>query len=130
MENNIVYLVMRVSVGIVFLLFGIGKFQNDIWAETIKNMDFFMRLPLNVNITVYVIGTLEVATGIALISGLFTRFFAFIAALQLFGILLLLRFQEIRDIGLLGASLYMAAADNDSFGIDWFLKKRKEKTKR
>jgi len=56
MKNNFVSLIMRISLGTVFLMFGIGKFRNDIWAETIKGMDFFLKLPWNVNISVVVIG--------------------------------------------------------------------------
>jgi uncharacterized membrane protein YphA (DoxX/SURF4 family) len=116
---------MRVGLGIVFLLFGIGKFRNDIWAETIRAMDFFTRLPWNINVSIILIGIIEILTGIALIIGLFTRFFAAIAAVQLIGILFLLKFEEIRDIGLLAMAIYIAVIKEDSFGLGWFLKKRK-----
>ncbi len=56
MKNKLAFLAMRVTLGIVFLIFGIGKFRHDIWAETIKGMDFFLKLPWNVNISVVVIG--------------------------------------------------------------------------
>lgn len=114
---------MRVGLGIVFFTFGIGKFSNDIWVETIRNMDFFIRLPWNVNISVALVGITEVLTGAALIIGLFTRFFAFAATAQLIGILILLKFGETRDIGLLGMALYMALIKEDSFGVDWLWKK-------
>jgi len=120
---------MRISLGIVFLIFGIGKFRNDIWAETIKGMDFFLKLPWNVNISVYLIGVLEVLTGAALIIGLFTRFFAAVAAAQLMGILILLKFQETRDIGLLGMAIYMTMVSDDSFAIDRLWRKSKGRTR-
>lgn len=120
---------MRTSIGIVFLLFGIGKLRNDVWAETIKTMDFFLKLPWGVNLSVLVIGIVEMATGVSLIIGLFTRFFASLAALQLLGIVILLKFEEIRDIGLLGAVVYMAFAKNDALSVDRFLTKQKETLK-
>ena len=129
MKNKLAFLVMRVSLGIVFLIFGMGKFRNDIWAETIRNMDFFLKLPWDVNASIFLIGISEIITGIALIVGLFTRFFSGLAAAQLFGILFLLKFEEARDIGLLGMAVYMAIAKNGSFGMDWFLAKRKEQIK-
>lgn len=117
MKNKIVFLFMRVSLGLVFLIFGIGKFRNDIWAETIKTMDFFTRLPWDVNISVALIGITEILTGVALIIGLFARFFAAAAAAQLIGILILLKFQETRDIGLLGMAIYMTIVNDDFFAI-------------
>ncbi len=125
MKNKIAFLAMRVSLGLVFLIFGIGKFKNDLWAETIRTMDFFTRLPWDVNIPVALIGIAEMLTGAALIIGLFTRFFAAIAAAQLIGILILLKFQETRDIGLLGMAIYMAIVSNDFFAIDWLWRKNK-----
>lgn len=117
--------IMRVSLGVVFLLFGIGKFRNDIWAETIKGMDFFLQLPWDVHISVFLIGIMEVLTGTALILGLFTRFFSAVAAVQLIAILILLKFEEVRDIGLLGMALYLISVENESFGIDWLMQKKK-----
>ena len=130
MKNKIAFLAMRVGLGLVFLIFGIGKFKNDIWVETIKAMDFFIRLPWDVNISVALIGITEILTGTALIIGLFTRFFAGVAAAQLMGILILLKFEETRDVGLLGAAIYMAIAKNESFGIDWLLKKKRKENLR
>ena len=129
MNNKTAFLIMRVSVGIVFLLFGIGKLRSDVWAETIKTMDFFVKLPWDVHLSILIIGISEILTGLALIIGLFTRFFALLASVQLLMILVLLRFEEIRDIGLLGAVIYMAIVKNNAFGIDCFLTKQKEKQK-
>ncbi|MDD5044443.1 MAG: DoxX family membrane protein, partial [Candidatus Omnitrophica bacterium] len=88
---------------------------------------FFLKLPWDVNLSVLLIGSIETATGIALISGLFTRFFALAAAVQLAGILVLLKFQEFRDIGLLAAAIYLAMVRPESFGIDYLWKKRRDK---
>ena len=125
MKNSFAFLAMRVTLGVVFLIFGIGKFRNDIWADTIRNMDFFLRLPWDVNTSLVFIGITEILTGAALIIGLFTRLFAALSVAQLMGILILLKFGEIRDIGLLGAALYMAFTENESFGVDWLWKRFK-----
>ena len=103
---------LRISLGGIFLYFGIGKFRGDIWAETMKTMEFFQMLPWNVEVLVHTIGIIEVLTGGFLVLGVFTRMAAILAAGQLIGILLLLRFQEIRDIGLLAASLYLAVVSD------------------
>lgn len=126
MKRNFAFLILRVGLGIVFLLFGIGKFQNDVWTQTIKTMNFFLVLPWDVGISVTLAGIIEIITGAALIIGLFPRFFAGLAAVQLAMILILLKFEEIRDIGLLGAALYIALVKDESLSVVWLWKKRKE----
>jgi cytochrome c oxidase subunit 2 len=124
--HRVAFLVMRISLGLVFLLFGIGKLNNDIWAQTIMAMDVFHRLPWDVSYTVVLIGIFEIVTGICLMIGLFTRIFAAFAALQLGMILVLLKFQETRDIGLLGAAFFMAFVNHDSWGVDQYIRKVKD----
>lgn len=126
MRRKTGFLVLRMSLGAVFLIFGIGKFNNDIWAQTIKTMDFFLKLPWNVNLSVFLIGVAESLTGIALLTGLFTRFFAALAGLQLSAILILLNFGEVRDIGLLGAAVYIAVTNEDSFSLDGLWENRQK----
>lgn len=127
MKNRFAFLILRLSLGSVFLIFGIGKFRNDVWAQTIRSMDFFLRLPWDVGVSVFLIGLTETATGLALITGFFTRFFAVIAALQLSAILVLLNFQENRDIALLGAAIYIAIVNERSFNICSLWRKRGDK---
>ncbi len=126
MKSKIAFTLMRILLGLVFLLFGIGKFQNDIWAQTIKTMAILQKLPWDINVSLFLIGTSEVLIGAALIGGIFTRLFAGLAALELIVILIFLKFQEVRDIGLFGAALYMALAKVDSFNIIGLWKKREE----
>lgn len=128
MKNKIGFLIMRLGLGTVFLLFGIGKFQNDIWAQTIKGMDFFLRLPWKADISVFLIGIVETLTGLALIFGIFRRFFSTLAAAQLLGILTLLKFQETRDIGLLAAAICLVLAKEDYFSLGWLWKKGRKRT--
>jgi len=125
MKRKIAFTILRVTLGAVFLLFGIGKFRNDVWAEAIRHMELFIRLPWDVNISVALIGLSEVITGLFLILGLFARFFAGLASIQLIAILILLNFEESRDIGLLGAAIYMALIEENSFGIDNIRKKNR-----
>jgi len=125
MLQKISFLIMRVSIGLVFLLFGIGKLNNDIWAQTIKAMDVFQHFPWDVNYMVILIGISEITTGICLMVGLYTRIFAAVAALQLATILVLLKFGETRDIGLWGATVYMVLAGHDSWGMDEYLRSMK-----
>jgi uncharacterized membrane protein YphA (DoxX/SURF4 family) len=124
MKEKIAFTILRAGLGIVFLIFGMGKFQNDIWAQTIRNMDFFAKLPWSVNISLTLIGITEVVTGISLIAGLFSRIFAFLAALELTGILVLINFQEARDLGLLGVAVYLSLVKREAFGICNFFKKK------
>ncbi|UCC95616.1 MAG: DoxX family protein [Candidatus Omnitrophota bacterium] len=127
MKKKIAFFILRVGLGVVFLIFGIGKLQGDIWAQTMSTMDFFKNLPWDVNISIYGVGILEILTGIFLIIGLFVRIAASVAALQLIGILILLQFQEIRDIGLLGAAVFLSVRRDDSFGIGWVIKEIRRK---
>jgi cytochrome c oxidase subunit 2 len=120
------FFIMRISVGIVFLMFGVGKLSNDIWAQTIRAMDIFQHLPWDVNCTVVMIGISEIVTGTCLVIGLYARFFAAVAALQLAMILVLVKLQETRDIGLWGAAVYMALAGQGSWGMDEYLRKWKD----
>ncbi len=97
-------LILRVGLGIVFLIFGIGKFLGDEWADTMRSMGFFSYLPWSVDKSIILAGIFETLTGIWLISGKFVRIFSALAALQLVTIMILLSFQgikEVRDIGLL-----------------------------
>lgn len=119
-------LILRVSLGIVFLRFGLCKLQHDYWARTIMMMDIFKLLPWDVSVTVQIIGLVEVITGIALISGFFTRLFAGIAGLMLMGILVLLNFSEIRDIALFTQALFLVMTKDEAYGICSLFKKTKK----
>ncbi len=123
MKNRFAFLILRLSLGLVFLIFGIGKFRNDVWAQTIRSMDFFLSLPWDVGVSVFLIGLTETITGLALITGFFTRFFAVIAALELSAILVLLNFQENRDIALLGSAIYIAIVNERFFSVSSLWKK-------
>lgn len=126
MKDKAGRLALRISLGTVFLIFGIGKFQNDIWAQTIRNMAVIESLPWSTDATVIIVGVVEVVTAGALILGVFTRWFAALAALQLATILVLLKFQQIRDIGLLGAAVCLALTGNDWGGLGQFMQRKRD----
>lgn len=126
MKNKTGLLALRISLGTVFLIFGIGKFQNAIWAQTIRNMAVIESLPWSTDATVIIVGVVEVVTAGALILGVFTRWFAALAALQLATILVLLKFQQIRDIGLLGAAVCLALTGNDWCGLGQFMQRKRD----
>lgn len=124
MKDKTAFLILRFSLGAVFILFGIGKLQGDVWAQTIKSMAVFQDLPWSVDHTVMFIGLMEILTGAGLIAGLRTRFFAVLAAIQLTAILFLLNFQETRDIGLWGAAVFMALVKEDFLSLDRWISKK------
>lgn len=126
--NSLSFLILRSGLGVVFLVFGIGKFQADQWVQTIHSMEFFSHLPWSVNTSVVLIGIFEILTGLALILGFFCRFFALMASCQLVLILVLLSIygiQEIRDIGLLAGAIALFLTKEDFLSIDALLKNRR-----
>jgi len=127
-KNKIAFFVLRFGIGLVFLIFGIGKLQNDYWARTMATMSFFKGLPWPVGVSVNAVGVIEIAVGVGLMAGVLRRACAVVAACMLTGILVLFEFQEIRDIGLLAAAVYMSLVHDDSWGIDWFFCNKKRKT--
>jgi len=127
MRRKLAWFILRVSLGAVFLIFGIGKFRNDIWAQTMRTMDFFQRLPWNVDTSIILAGITEVIIGICLILGFLSRFAAAVAVLMLVSILWLFSFQEIRDFGLLGAAACLMITPEVSWGIDWLVQAKKQR---
>ena len=93
---------------------------------TMHSMAFFTYLPWSVDVSVVLVGILETMTGVCLILGLGTRFFAFLAACELIFILLLLHFQgitETRDMGLLAMALALMMRHEETLSIDIFFRK-------
>jgi len=108
MKNKIAFIVLRVSLGAVFLIFGIGKFTGDYWARSMAAMPIVQSMPWPAQYSVWGLGALEALTAFLLISGIWLRPAAIAACLQLVVILIVLQFQEIRDIALLGAAIFLA----------------------
>ncbi len=108
MKEKIAFYILRISLGSVFLIFGIGKFTGDYWARTMAAMPVVQAMPWPAQHSVWGFGALEILTALLLISGFWVRPAGIIAALQLFAILIAVQFQEIRDIALLGAAIFLA----------------------
>jgi uncharacterized membrane protein YphA (DoxX/SURF4 family) len=125
MKDKIPLVILRVGVGLVFLAFGIGKFQNDYLARTLQSMGLFQALPWDVHISTNLIGLLELFTGFLLMLGWFGHLAAGLAVAQLTVILFLFGFSEIRDLGLLGAAVCLFLTDDKTLSLDWFLAKRR-----
>ncbi len=107
MKEKIIFSILRISLGVVFLVFGIGKFTGDYWARSMEAMTIVQAMPWNPQYSVWAFGAIEILTATFLILGFFVRFVAVLAGLQLLSILIVLQFQEIRDIGLLGAAIFL-----------------------
>lgn len=115
--------------GVVFLAFGIGKLKDDLWAQTMRSMDFFQALPWDIQVSIIVVGVMEIISGALLLLGFCTRYIAAVAAILLLGIMWLLRFQELRDLGLLGAAFCLALIKEQTWGVDWLIQAKKQKVK-
>ena len=113
--------ILRLGLGVVFLFFGVGKFLGDVWAQTIPNFSLIQMLPLSAHTIVIIIGSSEVIIGGLLIVGLFTRWVALAASVELIIILLLLNFSEIRDIGLLAGFLSLVFTGSSFLSLDALL---------
>ncbi len=111
-------LIARVCLALVFIWFGIGKFQDDVWAETMRGMPMMQHMQPAVSDTlVYIVGATEIIIGVFLAAGLFLRTTAVIAALELFFIFFVLKVYEVRDLGLIGALILLAIEGNGIYGI-------------
>ncbi|MDD3374530.1 MAG: DoxX family protein [Candidatus Omnitrophica bacterium] len=108
MKDKIIFSILRVSLGVVFLVFGIGKFTGDYWARSMEAMSIVQAMPWSSQYSVWAFGVVEILTSVLLIFGFFVRFAAVLAALQLLLILIVLQFQEVRDVGLLGMAIFLA----------------------
>lgn len=130
MRNKISSLILRVGLGCVFLIFGIGKFRGDEWADTMRSMGLFSHLPWNVDTSIILSGTVEFVTGFALILGLFVRFFSLAACFQLSAILILLSvygIKETRDFGLLAMAIALFLSYEDFFSLGSFFHCRRKR---
>lgn len=116
-------LTLRISLGILFLFFGIDKLINPNswigwvprWIWGVMDIDFFILSQ----------GILEALIGALLVGGLFTRIVAAIASILMLLIIVSIGFNDIaiRDIGLLGASLSLILLGGGELSVDNSLRK-------
>ncbi|TWD93380.1 putative membrane protein YphA (DoxX/SURF4 family) [Neobacillus bataviensis] len=92
-RNEIAALILRVTLGVLFLIHGIVKFQGGI--ENIVGWFDSIGLP---GFMAYGVASLEIIGGIAIIIGLATRFFAVLFSLLMIGATLKVKL----SVGLLG----------------------------
>lgn len=108
---RISHLILRLSLAIVFLWFGIDKFFHPAYWANAWMPDFVINFGayfhISVNALVYSIGIIELLVGISLVSNMFIDFFALIAIVLLVSISIFYGFNEVlvRDIGIIGGLL-------------------------
>ena len=118
---RISHLILRLSLAIVFLWFGIDKFFHPVYWLNAWMPDFVINLGtifhISANSLVYSIGVIELLVGISLASNMFIDFFAIIAIVFLIGISLFYGFNEVlvRDIGIIGGLLALVFWPNPGF---------------
>jgi uncharacterized membrane protein YphA (DoxX/SURF4 family) len=106
--------VVRWGLSLVFLWFGLNQLFN---AQAFVGYlpGFSSSLPLAPTLVVMISGTMEIALGMLLLLGLFTRVVALLLGIHLLGIIITLGYNEIavRDAGLLIAliSVFLHGAD-------------------
>ncbi|WP_314003723.1 DoxX family protein [uncultured Paenibacillus sp.] len=126
-KTAVVSVIMRVVMGIIFLVHGIAKFQMglsnvDAWFSSIGIPGFLA----------YVVAVLELVGGIMLIAGLFTRYVSALFIVMLIGAI----FTAKLSVGLLGngqmagyeldlgfilVTLYLAVANDPALSVDRFI---------
>jgi len=102
------HLILRLGLAAVFLWFGIDKFFHptywiNAWVPG-GVLSFFDKFGVNDLQFIYLNGIFEVLVGLSLVTGIFIRFFSFLAILFLISIFAFIGFNEvvIRDVGLIG----------------------------
>lgn len=101
--------ILRVSLSIVFLWFGVDKLLNpEVWFMWVPQ-SLQSLVESNLYAFMYMLGALEVSIGITLLLGFFVRVAAITASVLLTLIILTSGVAPVvRDIGLLGISVYLA----------------------
>jgi uncharacterized membrane protein YphA (DoxX/SURF4 family) len=104
--------VLRMSLGIVFIWFGVLKFfpglspAQDLAERTIHDLTFGIVGP---SISLPVLATWETLIGLGLISGRFLRATLFLLAVQMFGTFLLEGQYIIKNLVLIGAGMVVGS---------------------
>ena len=115
-------LMLRLSLAIVFLWFGVDKFVNPgYWSHQLPDT-----IKVIAGITeeseygfIHLIGVFEILVGSVLASGIFTRYVAVVASVFIFSIVVTtgLNPATVRDIGLLAISVYLVSTSDAK--IEW-----------
>ncbi len=108
---NLSYLIIRLGLAAVFLWFGIDKLIHPAyWLEAwvpVWLIVFLAKISFSGVQFIYIAGIFEVLVGLSLIAEIFTKFFAGLAILFLFAIVVTNGLNEImvRDVGLMASFL-------------------------
>jgi putative oxidoreductase len=130
-KTAVVSVIMRVVMGIIFMIHGIAKFQMglsnvDAWFSSIGIPGFLA----------YVVAALELVGGIMLIVGLFTRYVSVLFVVLLLGAIFTAKLSagllgngqaagyEL-DLGFMLISLYLAVADKSPVSVDGLIMKKR-----
>lgn len=126
-SNNIGKIILRISLAIVFLYFGVMQLKDpSSWSGFVPDFVQFSFLSAN-NIVVFN-GFMEVVLGTFLLVGLYVRFASIIMSLHLFGIAFSIGFSPlgVRDFGLAFATLALFFFGEDRYSVDYKFTKKSE----
>ena len=105
---------LKIGLAAVFLWFGVDKFFHpnywiDAWVPA-NVLLFVNNFGINEIQFTYLNGIFEVVVGLSLLTGVFSRMFAFLATLFLCTVILFIGFNEVivRDVGLIGGLMAIA----------------------
>ncbi|MBP3953609.1 DoxX family protein [Bacillus suaedae] len=128
MKQNIGALLLRVVLGVILIGHGVGKFQDGIgniagWFDSIGLPGFLA----------YIVASIELVGGIAMLLGLATRIVGGLFVLVLLGAIVTVQFSAgfiggyAYDLALLAMSAYFLLNGSTSYSIDQYLSKLKSK---
>ena len=127
MDKEIGKPILRISLSLVFLYFGISQIISPgNWAGFIPS--FLSNWIFSANNLVVFNGILEITLGLFLIMGLYTKFSSFVLSIHLFFIALSMGFSPlgVRDLGLSLATFVVFLNGIDRYCLD---RKFRDKTK-
>ena len=114
--------ILRLGLSAVFLVFGIDKFIDwTRWSGWIAPwMQPMIEAVMPLQTFLILVGIVETITGLLLLFGLYWRFAAILAAIQLVGISISVGLNEItlRDFGLLAGAVALALSKETRFALD------------
>ena len=109
------HIILTFGLAAVFLWFGIDKFIDPNYWITAWVPQWILKFLSIVKVQptefIFLNGAFEILIGISLISGILSRFFAFLGALFILAVIVSVGLNEVtvRDIGLLGGLLAIAS---------------------
>lgn len=119
----------RVSLGLFLLYIGIMKFiEPASWLIWVNNITAVLITP--VDLTLFIIATIEVVFGLLLVLGLFTRFIAFLSAVLVLSYVTLFIFNYgfneflAQNLVIFAIALSLSFKHDDSWSLDNYITKK------